>query len=128
MKKKLSYLFICVIPLALQVFLVLHLPVRHMDMEKKLRFALHKVQKKGKIHTACRKKNHAHQFSYFLQYITLCRWMLDPRSSKREDIVSKIQKTYIKPKEESHKPVVDPYLEPFSEIDGKKVCNFCAKK
>jgi hypothetical protein len=54
--------------------------------------------------------------------------MLDPRSSKREDIVSKIQKTDIKPKEESHKPVVDPYLEPFSEIDGKKVCNFCAKK
>ena len=54
--------------------------------------------------------------------------MLDPSSSKREDIVSNIQKTDIKPKEENKKPVVDPYLEPYSKIDGKKVCNFCAKK
>ena len=54
--------------------------------------------------------------------------MLDPRSSKRDDIVSKIEKIDIKPMEEIKETVVDPNLEPFSEMDGKKVCNFCAKK
>lgn len=54
--------------------------------------------------------------------------MLDPRSSKREDIVSKIVKTDIKPAEDVKETVVDPKIEPFSDVNGKKVCNFCAKK
>ena len=54
--------------------------------------------------------------------------MLDPRSSKRDEIVSKIKKTDIKPSDELKETLVDPNIEPFSELEGKKICNFCAKK
>ena len=67
-------------------------------------------------------------FFYYLQYTLFCRWMLDPRSSKRDEIVSKIKKTDIKPSDELKETVVDPNIEPFSELEGKKICNFCAKK
>ena len=58
----------------------------------------------------------------------IIRWMLDPRSSKRDESVSKIVKTDIKPAEDVKETAVDPQLHPFSDINGKKVCNFCAKK
>ena len=54
--------------------------------------------------------------------------MLDPRSSKRDEIVSKIVKTDIKPAEDVKETAVDPKLYPFGDINGKKVCNICAKK